>query len=66
MQNSLLNNPQSCATIHVSLSDYNELLRRIEILEHIVISGRREALCKELGFLEDGMRLERTVKRRVR
>lgn len=63
---SLLNNSQSCATITVSLHDFNELLRRIETLEQIIIENRRAVLRQELAQLEDGYRLERTVKRRVR
>lgn len=66
MKNSQLNNLQTCATIELTRSDYNELLRRIEMLERIIVMGRREVLRMELAKLEDGMKLERTVKRRVR
>lgn len=66
MQNTVLNIPQSCATINLTLQEYNELLRRIEALEKFVVTHRREALRMELAQLEDGMGLERTVKRRVR
>lgn len=50
----------------INLHEYNELLRRIETLEKIVITTRRAVLRDELAQLEDGMGLERTVKRRVR
>jgi hypothetical protein len=53
---------------HVTLArnELNELLRRIEVLEKIIVYSRRAALRDELSQLEDGMRLERTVKRRIR
>ena len=60
----LLNNQQNYAMI--SLQDFNELLRRLEMLERIIIENRRAVLRQELAQLEDGMKLERTVKRRVR
>ena len=59
-----LNNQQNYAMI--SLQDFNELLRRLEALERIIIENRRAVLRQELAQLEDGMKLERTVKRRVR
>jgi hypothetical protein len=66
MTQSLLNTSPSCAKITVSLHEFNELVRRVETLEKIVIEGRRAALRQELAGLEDGMNLDRTVKRRVR
>jgi hypothetical protein len=53
---------------HVTLArnELNELLRRIEVLEKIIVYSRRAALRDELSQLEDGLKLERTVKRRVR
>lgn len=62
----LLNSTHNCAKITVSLHEFNELVRRLEALERIVIEGRRAALRQELAGLEDGMNLDRTVKRRVR
>ena len=64
MMQHLLNNQQNYAMI--SLQDFNELLRRLEMLERIIIENRRAVLRQELAQLEDGMKLERTVKRRVR
>ena len=66
MKNSQLNNSQTCATITLTQTEFNEVLRRIEMLERLIISSRREVLRMELCKLEDGMKLERTVKRRVR
>lgn len=62
----LLNNQANCAKITVTLHEFNELVRRVEMLERLVVEGRRAILRQELAELEDGYRLERTVKRRVR
>lgn len=62
----LLNNQANCAKITVNLHEFNELVRRVETLEQIIIENRRAVLRQELAQLEDGYRLERTVKRRVR
>lgn len=64
--NTLLNSSQNCDRISINLRDFNELLRRIETLEQIIIENRRAVLRQELAQIEDGMKLERTVKRRVR
>lgn len=64
--NTLLNSSQNCDRISINLRDFNELLRRIETLEKIIIENRRAVLRQELAQLEDGMKLERTIKRRVR
>ena len=61
-----LNSQQTCAMITVSVSEFNELLRRLEVLERIIVEGRRAVLRQELAQLEDGYGMERTVKRRVR
>ena len=61
-----LNNSQTCAMITVSVSEFNELLRRLEVLERIVIEERRAVLRQELAKIEDSYKLERTVERRVR
>lgn len=61
-----LNSQQTCAMITVSASEFNELLRRLEVLEKFIMEDRRTALRMELSYLEDGYKLERTVKRRVR
>ena len=52
--------------ITVSVSEFNELLRRLEVLERIVIEERRAVLRQELAKIEDSYKLERTVERRVR
>ena len=64
--NTLLNSSQNCDKISVNLRDFNELLRRIEVLERIIIENRRAVLRQELAQLEDVMKQERTIKRRVR
>lgn len=61
-----LNKSIECAKITVNLHEFNELVRRVEMLERLVVEGRRAILRQELAELEDGYRLERTVKRRVR
>lgn len=61
-----LNSQQTCAMITVSVSEFNELLRRLEVLERIVIEERRAVLRQELAKIEDSYKLGRTVKRRVR
>lgn len=53
-------------TVTLTLQAYNEILRRIETLEKIIITGRREALRQELATVEDAYQLPRTVKQRVR
>lgn len=64
--NTLLNSSQNCDKISVNLRDFNELLRRIETLERIIIENRRAVLRQELAQLEDSYQMERTIKRRVR
>lgn len=53
-------------TITLTLQAYNEILRRLETLENIIIAGRREVLRQELATVEDAYQLQRTVKQRVR
>jgi len=64
--NSLLNPDKNCATITVSLQDFYALIHRIEKLERFIVEDRREALRKELGFLEDAYQLKRTYEKRTR
>jgi hypothetical protein len=62
----VLNNSQNRDIIQLTVSEYNELLHRIETLEHVVIENRRTVLRTELACLEDGYKIPRTVKKRVR
>lgn len=57
---------QGTRTITLTLQAYNEILRRLETLENIIIAGRREVLRQELATVEDAYQLPRTVKQRVR
>lgn len=50
----------------ISVIAFNELLHRIEVLEKIIIENRRAVLRQELAQLEDGMKLDRTIKKRIR
>jgi len=71
--NQVLNPDKNCATITINVSDFYALIHRIQSqderinrLEQFVITERREALRKELGFLEETYQLKRTYEKRAR
>jgi hypothetical protein len=78
--NSVLNPDKNCATITINVSDFYALINlvkaleeanqvrdeRITRLEDVVVTSQREALRKQLGFLEDAYQLQRTYEKRIR
>lgn len=61
----VLNNSQNRDIIQLSVSEYNELLQRLERLERIIMK-QREAAIMEFSAVEDAFGMVRTKEKRVR
>lgn len=61
----VLNNSQNRDIIQLSVSEYTELLHRLERLERIIMK-QREAAIMEFSAVEDAFGMARTKEKRVR